>query len=95
VYACTGYDVRMHVKTRGGERLRRWLRDKGWKQEDLAERIGTHQTNVSAWMLGRPIPLDKAIAIRRITKLAVEDWVKPADESGPDLSKTAAQAKAG
>jgi hypothetical protein len=46
-------------------------------------------------MLGRPIPLDKAIAIRRITKIAVEDWVKPADESGPDLSKTAAQAKAG
>ncbi len=83
------------MKTRGGARLRRWLKAKGWKQEDLAERLGTHQTNVSAWMLGRPIPLDKALAIRAITKIAVEEWVAPDDESGPDLSKATHQAKAG
>jgi transcriptional regulator with XRE-family HTH domain len=85
----------MHVKTRGGTRLRRWLKDKGWKQEDLAERIGTHQTNVSAWILGRPIPLDKALAIRRLTKIAIEDWVAPDDESGPDIARAVETAKAG
>lgn len=85
----------MHGKTRGGTRLRQWLKDKGWKQEDLAEKIGTHQTNVSAWILGRPIPLDKAIAIRRLTKIAVEDWVAPDVESGPDLARTEAAAKTG
>ncbi len=74
-------------QTRGGVRLRQWLKDKGKTQEWLAEQIETHQTNVSAWILGRPISIEAAVAIRRVTRIPVEDWVAPAEESSPDLSK--------
>lgn len=62
---------------RGGARLKAWLRDHGKTQEWLAARLGTHQTTVSAWILGRAVPLDMALGIRRITKIPVEDWVVP------------------
>lgn len=81
----TRYYVRM--QKRAGVRLRQWLKDRGHTQAWLASEIGTHQTNVSAWMIGRPIPIEKAIAIRRVTRIPVEDWVEPADESRPHLAK--------
>lgn len=65
---------------RGGVRLRKWLKDKGWTQSDLGDRLGTHQTNVSAWILGRPIPLEMAVAVARLTGIPVEDWIVPAEE---------------
>ena len=71
----------MHQQTRGGARLRAWLKEHDKTQEWIASRLGTHQTNVSAWMLGRPVPLDMALAIRRITKIPVEDWVVPSAPS--------------
>lgn len=80
----------MHQKL-GGVRLRAWLRDHDQTQADLAEQVGTHQTNISAWILGRPIPIDKAIAIRDVTGIEVEDWVVDAerdDKSGPLPSKS-------
>ena len=79
-YACTRYDVRMKraALKRGGARLRRWLQEKARTQEWLAEQIGTHQTNVSAWILGRPISIEMAVAIRKVTRIPVEDWVEPA-----------------
>lgn len=64
---------------RGGARLRQWLKEKNKTQEWLAEQIGTHQTNVSAWILGRPVSIEMAVAIRRVTRIPVEDWVQPAD----------------
>lgn len=77
MYCGTGYDVRMHQHTRGGARLKAWLKAQGKTQEWLAAKLGTHQTNVSAWILGRVVPLEMALGIRRITKIPVEDWVVP------------------
>ena len=66
-----------------------WLTSERRSQAWLAEQISTHQTNVSAWIRGRPIPLDKAIAIRAITGTPVEAWAEPAvAESGPALPVT-------
>jgi len=100
LYGSTRYDVRMHQHTRGGARLKAWIRNNGKTQEWVAERIGTHQTNVSAWILGRPVPLEAAIAIRRITKIPVEDWIVPAQtrkarsvpESSTDMTSEQAEA---
>ena len=69
------------TQTRGGVLLRRWLREERRSQEWVAGQIGTHQTNVSAWTRGRPIPLDKAIAIRDLTGIAVEAWAEEADDA--------------
>ena len=83
----TRYYVRMAAQQkRGGVRLRQWLKDNRRNQDWLAEQIDTHQTNVSAWILGRPIPLDAAVAIRKITDIPVEDWLVPASESSQMLS---------
>ena len=66
---------------RGGVRLRAWLKKNGLTQRDLGVKLGTHQTNVSAWILGRPIPVEMAVAIEKLTKIPVEDWTVPADEA--------------
>jgi plasmid maintenance system antidote protein VapI len=71
------------VMKRGGVRLRDWLREERRTQEWLAEQIGSHQTNISAWIRGRPIPLEAAVAIERLTGIEVEDWTVEAAESGP------------
>ena len=80
------------VQKRGGVLLREWLDEERRTQEWLAEQIGTHQTNVSAWIRGRPIPLAMAIAIRDVTKIDVEEWTRET-ESGSlpstDAAKTA------
>lgn len=80
-----------YVMNQGGVRLRVWLKKRGLTQTDLAEKIAplvreerrsaACQTNVSAWILGRTIPLDMAVAIERVTKIPVEDWTVPAEES--------------
>lgn len=70
---------------RGGARLRQWLDDERRTQDWLAEQIGTHQTNISAWIRGRPIPLAEAVAIRKITDIPVEDWLVVV-ESSPNAS---------
>lgn len=79
------YRMKRAALKRGGARLREWLKSRGKNQDWLAAEIGTHQTNVSAWILGRPIPLDMALAIRKATRIPVEDWVTPAEESGATL----------
>ncbi len=70
---------------RGGARLRQWLKEKNKTQEWLAEQIGTHQTNVSAWILGRPVSIEMALAIRKVTRIPVEDWIQPASPSESEL----------
>ena len=59
---------------RGGVRLRAWLAAENHSQQWLGEQIGTHQTNISAWMRGRPISLEMALRIRTLTGIPVEDW---------------------
>ncbi len=73
---------------RAGVRLRDWLASERRTQEWLGEQIGSHQTNVSAWMRGRPIPLAAAVAIEKLTGIEVEDWIVEADETGPRLPAT-------
>lgn len=73
---------------RGGARLRDWLRDERRTQEWLGEQVGTHQTNISAWLRGRPIPLDMALKLRTLTGINVEDWTEEAEASGPSLPST-------
>ncbi len=65
----------------GGVRLRDWLREERRTQQWLAEQIGTHQTNVSRWVLGAPPPLEMALKIEAVTKIEVEAWVVPADST--------------
>lgn len=74
------------VPKRGGVRLRDWLRDERRTQEWLAEQIGSYQTNVSAWIRGRPIPVDMAVKIQKLTGVEVEEWTIEAEESGPSGS---------
>lgn len=75
--------------TRGGRLLAEWIVSDRRTQQWLADKMDTHQTNVSAWIRGvpgRPVPLDKAIMIRDITGIAVEAWTVEEDaaaESGP------------
>lgn len=67
----------MH-QSRAGVRLKAWLKDERRTQKWLAEQIGTRQTEVSRWTLGREPPIAFAIAIRSITGIGVEEWAIPA-----------------
>lgn len=71
----------MSTHTKGGELLRAWLKEERRTQEWLAEQLGTHQTTVSGWLLGREISLKFAVAIHKLTKIPVSTWTLPADES--------------
>jgi plasmid maintenance system antidote protein VapI len=71
--------------TRGAELLREWLKRERRTQEWLGEQIGTHQTNISAWLRGRAMPLDMAVALRNATSIEVETWLQPPANSSPDL----------
>lgn len=73
---------------RAGLRLHDWLESERRSQGWIAEQVGTHQTSVSAWIRGRPIPLEAAIKIQKLTGIAVEEWTVEADETGPRLPAT-------
>lgn len=74
------------MKSRGSLRLAEWLKTNGLTQEAFAEKLGTHQTNVSAWLLGaRAISLKNAVAIACVTGIPVEEWTISDEESGPAL----------
>jgi plasmid maintenance system antidote protein VapI len=77
----------MATSNQGGEKLRCWLESERRSQAWLGEQIGTHQTNVSAWIRGRPIPLEMAVKIETITGIDVKEWVAESI-SGPSLSST-------
>lgn len=70
------------MATRGGVRLRAWLKERRRTQEWIAEQIGTHQTNISAWMRGRPISVDAAVRIERVTGIPVADWTVKVERGG-------------
>jgi plasmid maintenance system antidote protein VapI len=66
-----------------GVRLEEWLRAERRSQEWLAEQLGTHQTSVSRWLLGRARPaVEMAVKIEKLTGIDVEDWTVEAEESG-------------
>jgi plasmid maintenance system antidote protein VapI len=78
------------VQKRGGVRLRQWLRDERRTQEWLGEQIGSHQTNVSAWIRGeRQVPIEKAVKLEKLTGIEVEEWTVAADDSGVSLEAAA------
>ncbi len=76
------------VEMRGGVQLREWLSSERRTQEWLGEQLGTHQTNVSAWIRGRSIPLDMAVKLKALTGIDVEEWTVEAEAIGPALPST-------
>lgn len=86
----------MRTTTRGARKLREWLREERRTQEWVGEQIGTFQTTVSGWLRGKTVPLEKALAIRGLTGIPVEDWTIPEDASGPiDADETGSHKVAG
>lgn len=77
------YELQLYImiQKQGGARLRDWLEKERRTQEWLAEQIGTHQTNVSAWIRGRSLPVKMAIKIRDLTDIPVDDWAQDLESS--------------
>lgn len=69
--------------TRGGEHLRDWLRENGHTQETFGELMGTHQTNISAWIRGRIPALGFALTIERLTGIPAKEWTEDAEAPRP------------
>jgi DNA-binding XRE family transcriptional regulator len=83
----------MAKPTQGAVRLRAWMARTDTTQEQIAEQIEASQQSVSAWLAGRQEPkLRHALALKRLAKIAVEDWTVPAAESGASLEPQAKSA---
>ena len=79
-----------HRPTRGARLLLEWMaEDKRRTQKWLGSRIGEHQTNVSAWIIGRAIPIAAAIAIRVETGVPVEAWAVEERPKSVSVSRVA------
>lgn len=82
----------MHKQTRGSRRLRDWMTKHEKTQKQVGAMIGVHQTMVGAWLLGRPISLQHAVALRGITKIPEKDWTLAAEpDSGTDVTAPSAR----
>ncbi len=66
--------------------MRAWLREHRRSQDWLGEQVSAHQTNVSAWIRGRTVPLDAAVAIEKLTGIKAEEWLVDADVPDADES---------
>ncbi len=64
---------------RGAAALRAWLTEHEHTQATFAERVGTHQQNVSSWLAGRQITIVNALAVKMVTGIPIEAWVEPAE----------------
>jgi transcriptional regulator with XRE-family HTH domain len=62
------------VKSRFGYRLRKFREERGYSQEELAERSGLHRNYVGGIERG-----ERNVALENIVKLAKALAVKPAD----------------
>lgn len=66
--------------TQGARLLLQWMSDNGkksqkWVGNQLTVRgEPVHQTNISAWIIGRAIPIEAAVALRALTGIPVEAW---------------------
>jgi len=82
----------MRERTVGIQKLDAWMKKTKTTQEMLAEKINASQQSISAYLKkGRPVPLRHAVALEKLTKIRVEDFVAPA-ESGTDVTAPAARA---
>ena len=68
------------MNSRAKTRLATWMAENGFKQQSLAEKLGTSQSNVSAWLRGGRPALEWMIVIRDLTGIALDEWA--IDESG-------------
>jgi plasmid maintenance system antidote protein VapI len=65
--------MRKHVTA--PDALRAWMALTGSSQADLAERLGVHQTTVSAWLRNAwKIQGAHAFALERLTGIKAETW---------------------
>lgn len=65
----------MAKRLHGAELLRKRLRELGWTQAELAERIGATAGPVSRWLSGERDPsLEMACRIQQETGVPVEAW---------------------
>lgn len=72
----------MREQTIGIQKLDAWMKKTKTTQEMLAEKINASQQSISAYLKkGRPVPLRHAIALEKLTRIRVEDFVEPADSS--------------
>lgn len=62
--------------------LREWLKREGWKQKDLAARLGVAPSQVSWMVRGKRMTLDRAIQIKQLTGLPVENLTADAARIG-------------
>jgi plasmid maintenance system antidote protein VapI len=62
--------------------LREWLKREGWRQKDLAARLGCTESQVHYIVNGGRLTLDRAIQIKAITGLPVENLTRAAARIG-------------
>jgi hypothetical protein len=74
--------------------LKAWLKDEHRSQQWLADKVRrmdgsvVHQTTVSQWCLGTPIPLHEALQISRLTGLSLDDLADQEDPNRPTLQRS-------
>ncbi|HTV28208.1 MAG TPA: helix-turn-helix transcriptional regulator [Xanthobacteraceae bacterium] len=63
-----------------GERVRKFRREKGWRQIDLAEHSGVHEVHISDIERGaREICLNNLVALAKGLGISVSELVKDID----------------
>lgn len=82
--------------TRGGRKLKEWLKDRGRNQEWFAEQLTAergervYQSSVSAWARGASlIPLWGGLAIQKLTGIPAADWMLPEEHDSRPAMKRA------
>ena len=68
-------------RTRGSDALRSWLVTETRSQQWLATKLGTSQTQVSAWVRGKTVPsVRHCVAIAAATGIPIVAWAELADD---------------
>lgn len=64
------------------ERLRSLRREKGWSQEELADRLGVSRQALSKWESGQSVPeLDKLVVLSELYGVSLDSLVKGTEET--------------
>lgn len=61
-----------------GKAIARARQRKRWKQTELAERLGVHETTVVAWETGRHYPRRHIVAIEEVLEISLAEYEKAA-----------------
>ena len=71
------------------EKLYEHRKNKGWSQEEFAEKLNVSRQTVSKWEIGKAVPeLDKLIKISDIYQISIDELVKDNIEINFDNKKT-------